>query len=106
MQVVGSMEGASAASVRTGVQSSVGVSGEVAVQFTQLVVRFVAADMMTDVRPIRGRDDGGSGRGRLLNDGGSCQRQGRRWLDERLYKWDGGLEYEAARWIVVTIAIC
>jgi len=54
VQVIGAMERSTAAAVRAGVQSSVGVGGEVAVQLAQLVVRFVAAGMMADVRPIGG----------------------------------------------------
>ena len=52
MEVLCPVEGSSTAAMGAAVQTSVGVGGEVAVQLPQLVVRFVAAGMRTDVRTI------------------------------------------------------
>ena len=78
VEMVCAMEGSTAAAVRAAVETSVGVCGEMAVQLAQLVVCFVAAGMVTDVRTVEGGDWRWRGRGRLLlNDGGSGEGQWR-----------------------------
>ena len=78
VQMVCTVESSRAGCVRADVEASVGVCSEVAIQFAQLVVRFVAAGMSANVRAVGGGNDCWSGGSWLLDDDSGGERQWRR----------------------------